>query len=68
MTQPLLPKELLADSQAGTDEEDIEDLVKISTDGGASDLANYDLVKISGASDYQGLYRTIKVDQDTFDK
>ncbi len=61
------PQGIISGFSAGTDEEDIEDLVKISTDGGASDLANYDLVKISGTSDYQGLYPTIKVDQDTFD-
>ncbi|TRT80902.1 MAG: LamG domain-containing protein [Microcystis sp. M_OC_Ca_00000000_S217Cul] len=61
------PQGIISGFAAGTDEEDIEDLVKISTDGGASKLANYDLVKISGTSDYQGLYRTIKVDQDTFD-
>ncbi|WP_072926401.1 LamG domain-containing protein [Microcystis aeruginosa] len=61
------PQGIISGFSAGTDEEDIEDLVKISTNGGASELANYDLVKISGTSDYQGLYRTIKVDQDTFD-
>ena len=61
------PQGIISGFAAGTDEEDIEDLVKISTDGGASKLANYDLVKISGTSDYQGLYPTIKVDQDTFD-
>ncbi|CAD5960121.1 Integrin alpha-9 [Planktothrix tepida] len=51
----------------GTDEEEIEDLVKISTDGKAAELANGDLVKITGTSDYQGLYRTQKVDNNTFD-
>ncbi|MCA2665541.1 MAG: hypothetical protein IM486_22235 [Microcystis sp. M114S2] len=61
------PQGIISGFSAGTDEEDIEDLVKISTDGGASDLANYDLVKISGTSDYQGLYPTIKVDENTFD-
>jgi hypothetical protein len=61
------PQGIISGFAAGTDEEDIEDLVKISTDGCASKLANYDLVKISGTSDYQGLYPTIKVDQDTFD-
>ncbi|CCI08377.1 LamG-like jellyroll fold domain-containing protein [Microcystis aeruginosa] len=61
------PQGIISGFAAGTDEEDIEDLVKISTDGGASKLANYDLVKISGTSDYQGLYPTIKVDKNTFD-
>jgi len=61
------PQGVISGFAAGTDAEDIEDLVKISTDGGASDLANYDLVKISGTSDYQGLYPTIKVDENTFD-
>jgi hypothetical protein len=61
------PQELISGFSEGTDEEDIEDLVKISTDGGASELTNYDLVKIRGTSDYQGLYQTIKVDENTFD-
>ena len=61
------PQGIISGFAAGTDEEDIEDLVKISTNGGASKLANYDLVKISGTSDYQGLYPTIKVDENTFD-
>jgi hypothetical protein len=61
------PQGIISGFSAGTDEEDIEDLVKISTNGGASKLANYDLVKISGTSDYQGLYPTIKVDENTFD-
>ncbi|WP_254173867.1 LamG domain-containing protein [Planktothrix pseudagardhii] len=61
------PQGIISGFAAGTDEEDIEDLVKISTNGGASELANYDLVKISGTSDYQGLYRTINVKQDTFE-
>jgi len=41
------PQGLISGFSEGTDEEDIEDLVKISTDGGASELTNYDLVKIS---------------------
>ncbi|MEA5563699.1 LamG domain-containing protein [Planktothrix agardhii] len=61
------PQGVISGFAAGTDAEDIEDLVKISTDGGASKLANYDLVKISGTSDYQGLYPTTKVDENTFD-
>ncbi|MFM6190656.1 LamG-like jellyroll fold domain-containing protein [Planktothrix sp.] len=61
------PQGIISGFAAGTDAEDIEDLVKISTDGGASKLANYDWVKISGTSDYQGLYQTIKVDKNTFD-
>jgi hypothetical protein len=61
------PQGLISGFSEGTDEEDIEDLVKISTDGGASELTNYDLVKIRGTSDYQGLYQTIKVDENTFD-
>ncbi|CAD5983807.1 LamG domain-containing protein [Planktothrix agardhii] len=61
------PQGIISGFSAGTDAEDIEDLVKISTNGRASDLANYDLVKISGTSDYQGLYQTTKVDENTFD-
>jgi hypothetical protein len=61
------PQGIISGFAEGTDAENIEDLVKISTDGPASDLANYDLVKISGTSDYQGLYPTIKVDENTFD-
>jgi len=61
------PQGIISGFAEGTDAEDIEDLVKISTDGRASELANYDLVKISGTSDYQGLYQTIKIDENTFD-
>jgi hypothetical protein len=61
------PQGIISGFSEGTDAEDIEDLVKISTDGGASELTNYDLVKIRGTSDYQGLYQTIKVDKNTFD-
>jgi len=61
------PQGIISGFSEGTDAEDIEDLVKISTDGGASELTNYDLVKIRGTSDYQGLYQTIKVDENTFD-
>jgi hypothetical protein len=61
------PQGIISGFSKGTDAEDIEDLVKISTDCGASELTNYDLVKIRGTSDYQGLYQTIKVDKNTFD-
>jgi hypothetical protein len=61
------PQGIISGFSEGTDAEDIEDLVKISTDCGASELTNYDLVKIRGTSDYQGLYQTIKVDKNTFD-
>jgi hypothetical protein len=61
------PQGIISGFSEGTDAEDIEDLVKISTDGGASELTNYDLVKIRDTSDYQGLYQTIKVDKNTFD-
>ncbi|MBD2483494.1 LamG domain-containing protein [Planktothrix sp. FACHB-1365] len=61
------PQGIITGFAEGTDEEEIEDLVKISTDGKAAELANGDLVKITGTRDYQGLYRTQKVDDHTFD-
>jgi len=62
------PQGIITGFAEGTDAEDIEDLVKISTDGKAAELANGDLVKITGTSDYQGLYRIKKVvDDKTFE-
>jgi hypothetical protein len=60
------PQGVIAGLAVGTDEEDAEDLVKISTQGAAG-LENYDLVKISGTSDYQGIYRAKTVDKNTFE-
>ncbi|MBD1886889.1 LamG-like jellyroll fold domain-containing protein [Microcoleus vaginatus] len=62
------PKGIITGFAEGTDAENIEDLVKISTDGNAAQLANGDLVKITGTNDYQGLYySTKKVDNNTFE-
>ena len=61
------PQGVISGFAEGTDEEKIEDLVKLSTNGRASELANGDLVKITGTSDYQGLYQAVKVDEETFD-
>ena len=60
------PQGIITGLVEGTNEEDAEDLVKISTQGAAG-LENYDLVKISGTSDYQGLYRAKTVDKNTFE-
>ena len=60
------PQGIITGLAEGTDEEDAEDLVKISTQGAAG-LENYDIVKISGTSDYQGLYRAKTVDKNTFE-
>ena len=62
------PKGIITGFAEGTDAENIEDLVKISTDGNVAQLANGDLVKITGTNDYQGLYySTKKVDNNTFE-
>ncbi len=62
------PKGIITGFAEGTDAENIEDLVKISTDGNAAQLANGDLVKLTGTNDYQGLYySTKKVDNNTFE-
>ncbi|TAG93209.1 MAG: hypothetical protein EAZ09_22995 [Oscillatoriales cyanobacterium] len=61
------PQGIITGFAEGTDEEEIEDLVKILTNGKATELANGDLVKITGTSNYQGLYQTQKIDANTFD-
>lgn len=61
------PQGIITGFVEGTDEEEIEDLVKILTDGKAAELANGDLIKITGTRDYQGLYQTQKIDENTFD-
>ncbi len=61
------PQGIITGLAEGTDEDDAENLVKIATQGKASELTNGDLVKIMGTSDYQGLYRAKTVDENTFD-
>ena len=61
------PEGIITGLAEGTDEDDAENLVKIATQGKASELTNGDLVKIMGTSDYQGLYRAKTVDENTFD-
>ncbi|MDB9324057.1 hypothetical protein PN483_16560 [Nodularia spumigena CS-591/04] len=61
------PQGIITGLAVGTDAENAEDLVKISTAGKAGELANGDLVKITGTSDYQGLYSTKKIDNHTFE-
>ncbi|MBO1059151.1 MAG: LamG domain-containing protein [Dolichospermum sp. JUN01] len=61
------PQGMITGLAQGTDEDDAENLVKIATQGKASELRNGDLVKIMGTSDYQGLYQAKTVDENTFD-
>ncbi|CAD0226774.1 conserved hypothetical protein [Planktothrix agardhii] len=61
------PQGMITGLAQGTDEDDAENLVKIATQGQASQLTNGDLVKIMGTSDYQGLYQAKTVDENTFD-
>ncbi|MFY7799534.1 MAG: LamG-like jellyroll fold domain-containing protein [Dolichospermum sp.] len=61
------PQGMITGLAEGTDEDDAENLVKIATQGQASQLTNGDLVKIMGTSDYQGLYQATTVDENTFD-
>ena len=61
------PQGMITGLAEGTDEDDAENLVKIATQGKASQLTNGDLVKIMGTSDYQGLYQAKTVDENTFD-
>ena len=61
------PQGIITRLAEGTAQENIEDLVKISTNGKATELANGDLVKITGTSDYEGLYRVQKIDTNTFE-
>ncbi|MEG4584578.1 LamG domain-containing protein [Microcoleus sp. MOSTC5] len=61
------PQGMITGLKVGTDEEDAEDLVKISTDGNLEKLENGDVVKISHTKDYHGLYSTKRVDDNTFE-
>lgn len=61
------PQGIITGLAEGTDEEDAENLVKITTKGKAGELANGDLVKVLGTVDYQGLYQAKTVDENTFD-
>jgi len=61
------PQGMITGLAEGTDEDDAENLVKIATQGKASQLTNGDLVKITGTRDYQGLYQAKTVDENTFD-
>lgn len=61
------PQGIITGLAEGTDEEDAENLVKITTEGKAGDLTNGDLVKIMGTTDYQGLYQTTTINENTFD-
>ncbi|OBQ31935.1 MAG: hypothetical protein AN485_22830, partial [Anabaena sp. MDT14b] len=61
------PQGMITGLAEGTDEDDAENLVKIATQGKASQLTNGDLVKIMGTRDYQGLYQAKTVDENTFD-
>lgn len=59
------PKGTVSGLTLGTNSEDAEDLVKISTENAAG-LKNRDRVKITHTQHLQGLYRATKVDDDTF--
>jgi Concanavalin A-like lectin/glucanases superfamily len=61
------PQGIIKGLAEGKCEENIEDLIKISTDAKAGELNNGDLVKITGNNNYQGLYRTQKLDNNTFE-
>jgi hypothetical protein len=61
------PQGIIQGLALGTAEDDAEDLVKIITDQQAAALENGDMVKITGTTDYQGLYRSRKIDDDTFE-
>jgi hypothetical protein len=61
------PQGIIQGLALGTAEDDAEDLVKITTDQQAAALENGDMVKITGTTDYQGLYRSRKIDDDTFE-
>jgi hypothetical protein len=61
------PQGVIRGLALGTDADDAEDLVKVSTEGAAGQLANGDLVKISGTPDLRGLYGAQKIDDRTFE-
>ncbi|WYM03310.2 MAG: LamG-like jellyroll fold domain-containing protein [Gloeotrichia echinulata CP02] len=61
------PQGIITGLAEGTDKDKAEDLVKISTNTAAAELKNGDLVKITSTRDYRGLYRTTKVDNNSFE-
>lgn len=61
------PQGVIRGLALGTDADDAEDLVKVSTPGDAAQLANGDLVKIQGTPDLRGLYAAQKIDDHTFE-
>ncbi|MFM8443473.1 MAG: LamG-like jellyroll fold domain-containing protein [Methylococcus sp.] len=61
------PQGIITGLAEASAEDDAEDLVKISTEGKAAELANGDFVKITHNPDLQGLYRTRKIDDDAFE-
>ncbi len=61
------PQGVIQGLSVGTQDEDVEDLVKVLTGNKAADLETGDEVKISGNSSYQGLYQVKRVNNDTFD-
>ncbi len=61
------PQGVIRGLALGTDADDAEDLVKVSTEGEAGQLANGDLVKITGTHDLRGLYAAQKIDDHTFE-
>jgi len=61
------PQGVIRGLAVGTDADDAEDLVKVSTEGDAGELANGDLVKIMGTPDLGGLYAAQKIDEHTFE-
>lgn len=61
------PQGIISAIAEGTKAENIETLVKITTDRGAAGLVNTDRVKISGTKEYQGLHKVVRVDQNSFD-
>jgi hypothetical protein len=61
------PQGVIRGLALGTDADDAEDLVKVSTEGDAGELTNGDLVKIMGTQDLGGLYGAQKIDDHTFE-
>lgn len=61
------PQGVICGLALGTDADDAEDLVKVSTEGDCALLANGDLVKLTGTCDLRGLYAAQKIDDHTFE-
>lgn len=61
------PEGVIVKMSASTATDGVEDFLKVSTSGRGGELSSGDLVKVTTSIDYNGMYKSIKVDNNTFD-